>query len=232
MGLGLPLETASIAFIARWTLSAALVVGAGAGAVMVFAGLAKGRRRDVLQFAEAVAGPQLDTGRSDSKSGIDVTVATRDALAGVSFGSLEADRASRAIHAEGRLVLISRLSRFKGTELDVLVYSESADALLLARAVWDAVGMAGWNVRIWNKPTARSVRGLHVQTRRGSDQTVQDPGVKLMLALQEAGLGARASQPFDPNDPPDDGTGPAFESGMIAPIRLLIGSGHRPTEGP
>ena len=233
MGLDLPLETASVAFsIARWTLFAALIFGAGAAAVMVFAGLAKGRRRNVLQFAQAAGGQQSDTGQSNSKSGINATAAMRGAIAGVSFGPLGANLASRTIDAAGRLVLISRLSRFKGTELDILVYGgESADALRLAKALWEALGMGGWNVRIWNTSTTRSVRGLLVQTRRGSGQTVQEPGVKLLLALQEAGLGARASRPFDINDVAADATGRGLERGMMAPIRLLIGGGHPTSTG-
>ena len=199
MGLDLPHATASVAFsIARWTLFAALIFGAGAAAVMVIAGLAKGRRRDVLQFAQlqfaqlqfaqAAGGQQSDTGQSNSKSGINDTAAMRGAIARVSLCPLEANLPSRTIDAAGRLVLISRLSRFKGTELDILVYGgESADALRLAKALWEALGMGGWNVRIWNTSTTRSVRGLLVQTRRGSGQTVQEPGVKLLLALQEAG---------------------------------------------
>jgi hypothetical protein len=45
-----------------------------------------------------------------------------------------------------------------------------------------------------------------------------------MLALQEAGLGARAFQPFEPDDVSNNASGEAWTKDMTAPIRLLIGS--------
>lgn len=247
--MDLPLETVSAAFsIAKWTLFAALFVGAAAAIVMLFTGLIKGRRRDVLraQFAQTAVVPRAVPAKAAFKS-IESNTQTRKAIRSADndataaqtamaaasalspeidpTASLGSNVAGQNAGAAEKLVLISRLSRFRGTGLDVFVYSgSSADVLPVARMVSEALRIAGWNVRVWNTAAVLSDRGLLVQTRFGADRTVQDPGVKLMLALQEVGLSARASQPFDPNEAAGNAIDPALKQEMIAPIRLLIGS--------
>jgi hypothetical protein len=266
MGWGLSLEAATTAFsIAMWVLFASLVVGASAAVVMVFTGLVKGRRCEVLgtPSGQSLSGSPFDTGtpipksrtpyedivrpngligqsQSEFRTGHGEAAAAPSANAATSGRAAETDHkvnetypdrvsseaslAPRTIDATGKLVLLSRLSRFKDTGLDVLVYSRnSADAFPLAAMLSESLETAGWNVRIWHTSTAESVRGLLVQTRRGSDQTVQDPGVKLMLALQEVGLAARGFQSFDSNDMSDNAAASAWKKDMMAPIRLLIG---------
>ena len=77
-----------------------------------------------------------------------------------------------------------------------MFYADSADALPLAITISQTLEAAGWSVRIWNGPAGQSIRGLRVQTREGADRTVQEPGVRLMLALQEIGLAARGFELF------------------------------------
>jgi hypothetical protein len=227
MGASLSLEAESTAFwIAFAALFAAFVVGACAAVVMVFASVMKRHRGDLLRVEppQLVAGVRSEYSHAVAAGG---RAAETDSTspANATSPSLGISLAPRNIDVAGKLVLLSRLSRFKGTELDVLVYRGGrTDAFPVARMVAEALETAGWSVRIWNTSTAPSARGLLVQTRRGADATVQEPGVKLMLALQEAGLGARAFQPFEPDDVSNNASGEAWTKDMTAPIRLLIGS--------
>ena len=225
--MALSFETATIVFpIATWVLFSALGVGGGAAVVMVFASLERGPRSVLRESAGEVAGPSSGADAAAARPAItaaDERTAKADD-AGFARGSLKASLASRNIGDTAKLVLISRLSRFRGTRLDVLVDGGGPDALPLATMLCEALETAGWSVRIWQtSSTARPVRGLLVQTRRGSDQTIQDPGVKLMLALQEVGLGARALQPFDPDEISESATD-TFWKEKTAPMRLLVGN--------
>jgi hypothetical protein len=131
----------------------------------------------------------------------------------------------RSVDVSGKGVLVARLSRFKGTGLDILVfYADSTDALPLAITISQALETAGWNVRIWNGPPGQSVGGLLVQTREGADQTIQEPGVQLMLALQEIGLATRAIDSFGSDLPSDDWGAIGWENRKFASIRLMIGA--------
>jgi hypothetical protein len=131
----------------------------------------------------------------------------------------------RSIDGAGKNVLLARLSRFSGTELDILVfYADSADALPLAITISQALEAAGWSVRIWNGPAGQTIRGLRVQTREGTDRTVQEPGVQLMLALQEIGLATRGYESFRSDHLPDDNGIMAWQNRKLAPIRLTIGA--------
>src|SRR4051794_20068952 len=160
---------------------------------MVFTGLVGRLRHDLplqLSGQTVVAPPAEDNSEPAARSAIAANEraaktgnqARQTNLADV---SLETSLARRNIGSAEKLVLISRLSRFKDMELDVLV--DSGGELALATMICEALKAAGWNVRIWQTSAVGFVRGLLVQTRRGADQTVQDPGVKLMLALQEVG---------------------------------------------
>ena len=77
-----------------------------------------------------------------------------------------------------------------------MFYADSADALPLAITISQTLEAAGWSVRIWNGPPGQSVRELRVQTREGAGRTVQEPGVRLMLALQELDWQHGASNRF------------------------------------
>ena len=226
MAVALSFETATIVFpIATWVLFAALGVGGGAAVVMVFASLERGPRSVLRESTGEVAWSSSGADAAAARPAIAAADerAAKAEDAGFARGSLKASLAPRNIGDTGKHVLISRLSRFRGTRLDVLVDGGGPDALPLATMLCEALETAGWNVRIWQTSTARPVRGLLVQTRRGSDQTVQDPGVKLMLALQEVGLGARALQPFDPEEISESATD-TFWKEKTAPMRLLVGN--------
>jgi len=235
--VGLSLETASaVYFIAIWTLRTTIAVGAVASIVMLVAGEITQR---ISRLDSEAAGPysSIEIGSLESipdsssdklRDAPDRHAADADQIAEqaeLPLVSFETRVAPRSIDLAGKSILIARLSRFNGTELDILVfYADSADALPLAITISQTLEAAGWSVRIWNGPPGQSVRELRVQTREGAGRTVQEPGVRLMLALQEVGLAARGFESFHSDDLPDDNGVIAWQNRKLAPIRLMIGA--------
>jgi hypothetical protein len=228
--VGLSLETASaVYFIAIWTLRATIVVAVVASIAMFVAGKIT-QHKSRLDSKAAAPQSSIEISSSDaSRAKPDQRPADVHPIAEqaeLPLVSSETRPERRSIDGVGKSILIARLSRFSSTELDILVfYADSADALPLAITISQTLEAAGWSVRIWNGPLDQSIRGLRVQTREGADRAVQEPGVQLMLALQEIGLAARGFESFRSEHLlPDDSGVMAGQNRKLAPIRLMIGA--------
>jgi hypothetical protein len=104
--------------------------------------------------------------------------------------NLEEKLAPRLISKGGKETLRTKLSIFKGTSVDILIYGGgSSDALPLADAINEVLQSAGWNVRTRSPiGSVRWVKGVLVAIRSGSDSTVAGRAAQLIDALNAVGI--------------------------------------------
>jgi hypothetical protein len=214
-----------------WLIFAVIVAALSAIAIGVATtGSIVAHKREAAAAEIALQTFKLDTQEKISSADARAAEATKAAEAEkLERLKLEAKLAPRSLTQKEQEAISASLTQFKDTSLDVFIYGGgSADALPLAGMISSALTKAGWNVRIWNTISpGRWVRGVLVQTREGSDQSIEARAVALILSLRNIlGNGVSGYEHFPISDVAPEGgiMGPPWDGKKQAPIRMLIGS--------
>jgi len=145
---------------------------------------------------------------------------------------LEEKLSPRSLSPEQQETMRAALSRFKGTKVDIIAYTEGStpDTFRLANALAVTFASASWEPRLWTSLGGPvSVTGILVGTKDGSDANTEEAADAIILALKSERIdAARWEQQFKTgaaSEVPGGGvSGPPWDANAVASIRLLVGS--------
>jgi hypothetical protein len=191
------------------------IEGAKAEAAAAHLGIAKAAERAAALEKEVAA------------SNAAAALAGRDAAqAQLALERFKAPREMTQQHFEN---FKSRLARFRGTGIDIIVFGESTEVMAATSIIFKGLAMAKWNV-----PPIRNaigggmwaaIPGVRVMTLQDSTPEAKAAAHELVAELNDAGIPATAEGTIPPGAaiPAAAFTGEALSADNANPIRMYIG---------
>lgn len=133
---------------------------------------------------------------------------------------LQARLADRKLTQPQRNDLTNLLKEWPGTDVDVIVWGDSAEVEIITGQILECLQNAGWHLHAGHSGGGGAVRGILVGTRPDADNNTTKAANALVSALQSAGL-ASTHWKFEEMTTPSL----LFNSSYTgkAPVRLFIG---------
>lgn len=137
---------------------------------------------------------------------------------------LEEKLAPRMLSQDAALALVQKLTQFKGSSLDIVVYpTGTSDIGPLQDQLTRIFRAAGWTVRRWSMLGTEFVVGVGIAVSPGATSADRSLADMIVQELSASGIAAGRAADLVDNSFPIPATGPA-PVGDIAPLRMSVGT--------
>ena len=135
---------------------------------------------------------------------------------------LEVRLAPRMLVAEQQQRIISKLSSFHGSAVDIIICGTGSDIGPLSEAISAALERASWHVRKWSAMGGITATGILIQTADSSTAETEAAADGIVAALNSEGILSGRWDRFKGTDVPAPLTGPEWDANNVAQIRMLL----------